>query len=88
MAASPSQQTHWLKLGVDLWLDQNSGVDPRLEQDLQAFSAIPTLLCDALVTACAHTADRRKGGRAEVELGIFLSGSKMTVCFGGFPSSW
>lgn len=62
MAASPSQQTHWLKLGVDLGLDQHSGMDPWLELDLQAFSALPTLLCDAVVTASAHTADRRKGG--------------------------
>lgn len=34
MAASPSQQTHWLKLRVDLGLEQHSGVDPWLELDL------------------------------------------------------
>lgn len=34
MAASPSQQTHWLKLRVDLGLEQHSGMDPWLELDL------------------------------------------------------
>lgn len=28
MAASPSRQTHWLKLRVDLGLEQHSGTDP------------------------------------------------------------
>ncbi|KAG7230736.1 hypothetical protein INR49_019549 [Caranx melampygus] len=33
MAASPSQQTHWLKLRVDLGLERHSGMDPGLELD-------------------------------------------------------
>lgn len=63
MAASPSQQTHWLKLRVDLGMEQHSGMDPRLELELdpRAVSALPALLCDAVVTACTHTADRREG---------------------------
>lgn len=61
MAASPSQQTHWLRLRVDLGLEWHSGMDPRPELDLRAVSALPALLCDAVVTACTHTADRREG---------------------------
>ncbi|KAI9520500.1 hypothetical protein NQZ68_017201 [Dissostichus eleginoides] len=45
MAASPSQQTHWLKLRVDLGLQRLSGMDPAL--DLDPLSP-PSLLCDAL----------------------------------------
>eukprot|EP00064_Thunnus_orientalis_P019025 superscaffoldBa00004592_g19135 len=41
MAASPSQQTHWLKLRVDLGLERHSGMDPELELDWRALS----LLC-------------------------------------------
>lgn len=55
MAASLSQQTHWLKLRVDLGLEQNSGMDPLPELDLRAVSALPALLCDAADTACTHT---------------------------------
>lgn len=35
---------------------------------------------------CTHSR-QTKGGRAGVELCLFLSGSKTTVCCGGFPSS-
>lgn len=59
MAASPSQQTHWLKLRVDLGLERHSGMD--LELDWGGVAALPALLRDAVVTACTHTADRREG---------------------------
>lgn len=87
MAASPSQQTHWLKPRVDLGLERHSGMDPRLELDLRAVSALPALLCDAVVTACTHTQQTEERGRAGEELCIFLSGSETTVCCGGFTSS-
>lgn len=57
MAASPSQQTHWLKLRVDLGLERHSGMDPRLELDWGGVSALPALLRNAMVTACTHRAD-------------------------------
>lgn len=76
MAASPSQQTHWLKLRVDLRLERHSGMDPRLELDLRAVSALPTLLCDAVVTACTHTADRREGGGLEKSYAFFSLGQR------------
>ena len=56
MAASPSQQTHWLKLRVDLGLQRLSGMDPAL--DLDPLSP-PSLLGDAL---SVHQTDGR--GRA------------------------
>lgn len=90
MAASPSQQTHWLKLRVDLGLERNSGMDPRLDLDLRGVSALPALLCDAAVTACTHThtqSRQTRGGRAGEELCIFLSGSETTVYCGGFTGS-
>lgn len=70
MAASPSQQTHWLKPRVDLGLEQHSGMD-LLERDWRAVLALPALLKDAAVTACTLTADRQRG-RAGEELCIFL----------------
>lgn len=76
MAASPSQQTHWLKLRVDLRLERHSGMDPRLELDLRAVSALPALLCDAVVTACTHTADRREGGGLEKSYAFFSLGQR------------
>lgn len=32
-----------------------------LDLDLHSASALPSLLCDAVVTACTHTTDRREG---------------------------
>lgn len=74
MAASLSQQTHWLKLRVDLGLERHSGMDPllELELDLRAVSALPALLCDAVDTACTHTADRQEGG-GPVKSYVFFS---------------
>lgn len=62
MAASPCQQTHWLKLRVDLGLEQHSGVDPWLELDLITVSALPALLRDAVVAACTCMPSRQVGG--------------------------
>lgn len=80
MAASPSQQTHWLKLRVDLGLERHSGMDPWLELDWGAVSALPALLCDAVVTACTHTAEER--GRAGEELCIFLCQRRLCAVAG------
>lgn len=55
MAASPYQPTHWLRLRVDLGLELHSGMDSQLELDRQ--SALPALLCDVVVMACAHTGE-------------------------------
>ena len=80
MAASPSQQTHWLKLRVDLGLELHSGMDPSAGTGSgELFSALPALLCDALVTACTHTQQTEERGRAREELCIFLCGSETTV---------
>lgn len=40
MAASPSQQTHWLKLRVDLGPEQHSGMDFQPELDQESASAL------------------------------------------------
>lgn len=67
--------------GVTLWHGS-----PESDLDLQSASALPSLLCDALVSACTHTADRQRG-RAGEELCIFLSGSETTLYSGEFSSS-
>ena len=73
MAASPCQQTHWLKLRVDLGLEQHSGVDPWLELDLITVSALP-----AVTRCCGRSmylhAKQTSGGW----------GSEMTMYSGGF----
>lgn len=63
MAASPSQQTHWLKLRVDLGLERHSGMDPKLGAGLGELSQPSLLLlCDAVVTACIHTGKQEGEG--------------------------
>ena len=83
MAASPSQQTHWLKLRVDLGLERHSGMDPELELDWRALSA---LLCDAVVTVCTYTADRQERGGLEESYAFFSVGQRR-LCSGGFTTS-
>lgn len=69
MAASPSQQTHWLNLRVDLGLQRNSDMDPSVGSGLGRvffflfffFSVFSAPLCNAVVRACMHTAVRRGG---------------------------
>lgn len=77
MAASPSQQTHWLKLRVDLGLERHSGMDLGQELDWGAVSA---LLCDSVVTECTHTADRQERGGLKKSYVFFSVG----LCGGGF----
>lgn len=70
MAASPSQQTHWLKLRVDLKLERLSGMDLTDWSWIREPSSLP-LLCDAVVMACTHThthrADRQELGGGGLE---------------------
>lgn len=68
MAASPSQQTHWLNLRVDLGLQRNSDMDPSVGSGLGRvffssffFSSQCSLLCYAMPWS-EHVCTQQSGG--------------------------
>lgn len=72
MAASPSQQTHWLNLRVDLGLQRNSDMDPSVGSGLGRvfffffFFFLLSVLCSAMQcrgqSMYAHSSQEGRGG--------------------------
>lgn len=76
MAAFPSQQTHWLKLRVDLGLERHSGMDPQLELDYVSCLSPPCSVMSCRGHSMYTHSRQTRGGGLEKSYAFFSVGQR------------